>query len=282
MRDAIEEIMQLQKPFSAKNPEATQRRGELVRRILPGQLRELLQAMAAHSDIDDLQAEGSDGAGGKTKFLWTRVYSKSRSPSATDGWYLVFLFSALGGRAYLSLNQGTMEGGRKTRPESELNANTAWARNLLTGRGSFPAKWTPQIELDSGPNELGRGYELGNVVAVEYPKGAVLSDEEIEQDLLDGVGWLAELYRASDKGADRQERPRVWIFQANPNLFDLVGYLKLPSTRPGLIDSWSVSRYADEIADGDTVLLWSAGDAAGIYATGTIVGASFEREREEW
>ncbi len=38
----------------------------------------------------------------------------------------------------------------------------------------------------------------------------------------------------------------------------------------------------DEIADGDTVLLWTAGDAAGIYATGTIFGTTFQRDREEW
>ena len=281
MRDAIEEIMQLQKPFSAGDPEATQRRGELVRSILVGELRVLLPALAARSDIDDLRAEGSDGAGNKTKFLWTRVYSQSRSPRASVGWYLVFLFSANGGRAYLSLNQGTTQQGR-TRPESELNANTAWARNLLTEKGPLPAKWKPEMELDSEPNELGRGYELGNVLAVEYPKGAVPSDEEIEQDLLEGADWLARLYRASDEGADSPERPRVWIFQATPGRFDLVEYLNQPSTRVGMIDSWSLSRYEDEIVDGDIVLLWSAGTAAGIYATGTIVGASFQREREEW
>ncbi len=248
MREAIEQILGLQKEFSASNTEPMQRRGDLVRNKLAGELRGFLPTMAAHSDIEDLQAEGRDGTGLKTEIPWTRVYSKSRSPSATDGWYLVFLFSSLGDRAYLSLNQGTTRWDRgefRQRPESELNAHAAWARNLLTGKDSFPAKWTTQIELDSRRSHLGRGYELGNVVSVEYPVGAVPSDEEIKQDLLEGVGWLAQLYRASDEGPHNPEVERpVWIFQANPHLFDLVGYLKQPSTHPGSIDSWLLRQHA--------------------------------------
>ncbi|HTX94336.1 MAG TPA: DUF3578 domain-containing protein [Mycobacterium sp.] len=284
MRDAIEEILRLQTEYSRENTEPMQRRGTLIRNKLAGELRELLPAMAAQSDIDDLQAEGKDGSGSKTKYPWTRTYSKSRSPRATRGWYLVFLFSSQGHRAYLSLNQGTThwEGGQsRARPASELNANTAWARNLLSSNESLPEKWTTQIDLESEARDLGRGYELGNVVAVEYPAGAVPSDEEIEQDLLKGVGWLARLYRAGDEG--EVEPPRVWIFQAHQ--FDLIGYLKEPSTRPGSIGSWSLNQHDNDIADGDTVLFWSAerrGVAPGIYAVGTIFGPSFQEERREY
>jgi hypothetical protein len=45
---------------------------------------------------------------------------------------------------------------------------------------------------------------------------------------------------------------RTWIFQANPDDFDLDGYL---ASRPALF-VWLVTRYASEIAVGDRVYLW--------------------------
>jgi hypothetical protein len=46
----------------------------------------------------------------------------------------------------------------------------------------------------------------------------------------------------------------VWIFQSNPDIFDLDGYLQHGSGRL----AWEVNQYADRIADGDTVYLWRA------------------------
>ena len=63
---------------------------------------------------------------------------------------------------------------------------------------------------------------------------------------------------------------RTWIFQGNPEVFDIEGYLAASS---GLI-TWTVARYADQISPGDSVYIWrSQGqDAAqaGILAEGTI------------
>ena len=75
---------------------------------------------------------------------------------------------------------------------------------------------------------------------------------------------------------------RVWIFQANPRVYDLIGFLEQPSTQPGTVDEWALRQYTRQVNDGDTVLLWSAGENAGIYATGTILGSSFERPRQPW
>jgi 5-methylcytosine-specific restriction protein B len=74
----------------------------------------------------------------------------------------------------------------------------------------------------------------------------------------------------------------VWIFQANPKNYDLAAFLAEPSTQPGIIDEWSLKQHANEIRDRDTVLLWSSGERAGIYATGTIDGESFMRRRQDW
>ena len=64
---------------------------------------------------------------------------------------------------------------------------------------------------------------------------------------------------------------RTWIFQGNPDVFDIEGYLANSS---GLI-TWTVSRYSEQISPGDTVYLWrSQGHEpklAGIVAEGTVV-----------
>ena len=64
---------------------------------------------------------------------------------------------------------------------------------------------------------------------------------------------------------------KTWIFQGNPKVFDIDGYL-VAST--GVI-TWFVSRYADQIGVGDCVYIWKsqADDAssAGIVAEGTVV-----------
>ncbi|WP_457062560.1 MrcB family domain-containing protein [Mycobacteroides abscessus] len=203
MRNGIEEVLLLQTEYSGDNTEAMQRRGIIVRTELAGELRELLPALIARSSIDDLRVQGKDGTGMKTEIPWTRVYSHSRSPRPTGGWYVVFLFSALGDRVYLSLNQGTTrwDGAEfKKQPEDELIARTQWARSILTNGGPFPSDWTTGIKLDNQRSELGTGYEIGNVVAKEYSLDEIPDDDEIEEDLLTAIGWLGEVYRAGDEG----------------------------------------------------------------------------------
>lgn len=89
-------------------------------------------------------------------------------------------------------------------------------------------------------------------------------------------------YERRWKDPEPRTQRRVWIFQSNPDLYDLREFLSRPDIGPGATDSWLLRQHADEVADGDTVLFWIAGRDAGIYATGTIVGESFIRRREEW
>lgn len=64
---------------------------------------------------------------------------------------------------------------------------------------------------------------------------------------------------------------RAWIFQANPTRFDISRWL---ATGPAEAE-WLVSRYADQIALGDTVYLWrsagSGSEPAGVYASAEII-----------
>ncbi|MGE2816181.1 MrcB family domain-containing protein [Mycobacterium heidelbergense] len=203
MRDAIQEVLLWQTEYSSKVTDAMKRRGDLVRTQLPNELRDLLPELAPRVGVDDLRVQGGDGSGSRTEIPWTRVYSQSRSPSATRDWYLVFLFSAGGDRAYLSLNQGTTQwdaGGWRPQPLSDLSARTAWARQVLTDEATFPGPWTTEMRLDNRASELGTLYELGNVVAVEYPIDDVPSDEQIRADLIVGASWLGRIYDLKDEG----------------------------------------------------------------------------------
>lgn len=58
----------------------------------------------------------------------------------------------------------------------------------------------------------------------------------------------------------------TWIFQANPNLYDIHQCLNLESR-----DLWSCVQYRTKIAKGDRALIWISGKQAGIYAIGTIM-----------
>lgn len=109
MRAQIEEVLRLQRGWTWENTPDMERRGVLVRRDAPNWLREHLPELSklVPQAVDDLSVEGRDGTGRKTEVPWVRVYSTSRSPSATVGFYVVYLFSGSGSHAYVSLNQGT-------------------------------------------------------------------------------------------------------------------------------------------------------------------------------
>jgi hypothetical protein len=59
---------------------------------------------------------------------------------------------------------------------------------------------------------------------------------------------------------------RAWVFQANPQIYDLREALKHLTKL-----HWSVRQYQDEIRSGDRVYLWISGSDGGVVATGRIL-----------
>lgn len=199
VRETMEEVLLLQTDFSPENTDEMQRRGYLVRTQLVKELNELLPALAARSGVDDLHIMGKDGTGRKTEIPWTRIHSISRSSRPTEGWYLVYLFSAAGDRVYLSLNQGTTQWDGmqfKPQPEDQLKERSEWARKQIA---ALPPGWSPTIELDNTRSTLGTSYEWGNVAAIAYELDRMPDDVQIEADLLQAAEWLGDIYRA-DRG----------------------------------------------------------------------------------
>ena len=71
----------------------------------------------------------------------------------------------------------------------------------------------------------------------------------------------------------------TWIFQGNPDRFDVDGLLN--SLSPGDSYDWTLSRYRTEVSVGDRVLIWKSGSEAGVYALARIEGKPFERTEAE-
>jgi len=62
------------------------------------------------------------------------------------------------------------------------------------------------------------------------------------------------------------KKPKVWIFQANPNLYKIKDSLQKEEE-----EFWNLNQHYKEIEIGDRVLIWISGSDAGIYALGTVM-----------
>lgn len=183
-----------------------QKRGRLVRHEIAAWLRERLPDVAETSGrIDDWAVEARDGTGLKNEIPWARVYSASRSASATTGWYVVYLFGASGDRVYLSLMQGTTRwenGEFHPRPAVELRRRAQWAREALSpflqGRGEL----VERISLGARKSKLGPAYEAGTVVAFDYRVDGLPGEEVLTADLRFLVSVLGKLYQLAENAID--------------------------------------------------------------------------------
>lgn len=202
MRELLEETMLLQTHWSAEKTPEMARRGILVRHEVAGWLRDHLEPILAELPprVRDLAVEGKDGIGRKTEIPWARVYSESRSPSATEGWYVVYLFSANGDRVYLTIGQGTTRwaGGEfKPRPQQELLARAAWARTRLAPELAQRPDLTTTIDLGAR-TRLGQSYGPGVVAAISYDIDTIPDEAQLEADLRYMVRTLGRLYVEAD------------------------------------------------------------------------------------
>ncbi|MFJ3707293.1 MrcB family domain-containing protein [Streptomyces sp. NPDC090053] len=200
MDDLLGSVLDLQGAWTASNTDEMRRRGVHIRQGLPALLKERSSALAVALGVavDELGVEGRDGTGLKTEIPWVRVFGREQSPSATTGWYVVYLFSAAGDRVYLSLNQGTTVwtgGDFKARKVEDLRARVGWARPFLTEQIAGRTDLHEEIALDARTS-LGRGYGPGNVIAIEYSREALPAQQVLITDLLYMLGLLRTVYDA--------------------------------------------------------------------------------------
>lgn len=206
MRELLRDVLLLQPVWSRKNTPAMQERGRLIRHEVARWLREQLSAIAENTpSVGDWQVEARDGTGLKNEIPWARVYSTSRSPSATVGWYVVYLFGAQGDRVYLSLMQGTTRwenGDLHARPAAELRQRAQWARRALSPILRHRVDLVEQISLKARKSQLGPAYEAGTVAAFEYALDELPDEEVLANDLRFLASALGHLYQLTEKAID--------------------------------------------------------------------------------
>lgn len=200
IQQLLQEVLDLQPVWSHLKTPEMDRRGLIVRRELREELEshsyELAQALEPYSE--DLAVEGRDGTGPKTEIPWTRIYSASRSPHATTGWYVVFLFSALGDNCYVTLGHGSTEWTGvdfQPRPPEVLRDLMVWARSRLSVDFTLRTDCVQVISLDARRSNLGPAYEAGTALGFSYSSGAIPPDDVILSDLQYLLRLLAAVYR---------------------------------------------------------------------------------------
>ena len=163
---------------------------------------------AASQIVDDpsYKITGSPGKGHWAHTVWLAIFDRLITESAQHGFYLVYLVPSNGDRAYLSLNQATEEiynrvGGRHYRQVLEDTA--ARDRGLLEGEETYGLT-SARLDL-GGTSRLTRGYESGNILAVEYLATDLPDEAELEADLTRLLLLYRSLVEARDQVEENEE-----------------------------------------------------------------------------
>lgn len=204
MLELITEIAQLQSNYTLENTPLMQRRGLLIRKELPSVIRDWVADLKVVMGEfgRDLIVQGKDGEGRKSEIPWVRIASESRSPSAADGWYLVYLFCADGSGVYLALAHASTEytnGQSKSRDSSQLLALRDWARERVLTEFPSASEFEHPMDL-RGSGWRSHKYEASTAFAKFYAMGELPSEEQLKQDVLTFSPWLSLLYREWDLG----------------------------------------------------------------------------------
>lgn len=203
MHDTLREIIALQEEYSATKTPAMERRGGLIRTTLPDEIRsigpQLRAALGSYGD--DADAQGKDNMGQMARIPWVRWFSRSRSPSATHGWYVVYLFHPDASGVSLCLSHGSTQidgSAFVNRSDAEVAELMAWASSVVGG--AFAGDATVRQGISLGGFDLARAYERTTVFSRFYPSGAVPADAVLEADLLRFMVPLRKLYDAQERG----------------------------------------------------------------------------------
>lgn len=172
------------------------------------ELRRQLQATLSQDvNLADLDVAVGGHQGSYGPVPWVRIFSKEKSPSATAGIYLAYLFAADGSRAYLSLQQGSSElRSGEMRPvsnPSQLRANGAVARTGIRELIESPLGTGLTVDMDLAGlrapvttysrQRIGN-YEHANILAIPYESKELQQDHLLLADLRRMLALLLALY----------------------------------------------------------------------------------------
>jgi len=126
---------------------------------------------------------------------------------------------------------------------------------------------------------IGKKYEIFQKKCVEI--GEYIDSNDIIEEMnvrgvtipnnihaLDGQDFLYVMSRGTSN---------VWIFQGNPDKFDVISYVKNNN-----IGNWSVNQHQDEINIGNKIYFWESGEHAGIIGVGEVLSDIYSSHGSEF
>jgi len=210
MREWFEEVCTLQLEHSSENTPAMARRGDLIRNVIPAEMRTwpATSSAAVLPFKGRLNVQGRDGTGLKTFVPWVRIHSPELSPSAQKGWYVVYLFRQDGSGVSICISHGStrFDGGDfKPRSQAEASALMEWARGMFSAEAGA-------IGLEQGVDlksseKLSKAYESTTAFSKFYPVDDLPSETKFMQDALNAVALLGQIYRALELGKEPDAEP---------------------------------------------------------------------------
>jgi MrcB-like, N-terminal domain/AAA domain (dynein-related subfamily) len=148
---------------------------------------------------DDFRVRGSAGAGNQAEIPWVSVLPPGLK-GASEGRYVVYLFSASGDSVYLSLSQAVTG-----HAKADLGA---LAVELREDAGAHP-ELLDKIDLGAS-GELGRKYELATAYAIKYGAGALPPQNALEEDLKRMLDVLQAVLDAEGNGVSPEQPDFDW------------------------------------------------------------------------
>ena len=238
------------------------------------QLNAGLARLPALKKRPQIKIKWSVGQGNWAGIPWIAFLDQAETKTTQKGVYGVLLFREDLSGVYLTLNQGVTEV-TDQHPKIE-------ARKILRERANQYGLLVPELKaagfnIDADidlktEGDLGINYEASTIACKLYTRGAIPSDDAIAADLEALLASYQKVLLA--KGASR----RSWIFQANPQRYDIDGALAELDEL-----SWLINQHPDHIHEGDEVFLWRSGPQGGVVGTATILTepAEFEVSPED-
>ncbi len=219
-----------------------------------------LDGLVAHPHV---VVEFSVGRGNWATVPWIALLDDRETDTTQHGVYGVFLFREDMSGVYLTLAQGVTDPRKRLGGARAAEYLKSTARQIRDGASSLVAdgfQLNNDINLKA-TGQLGADYEDSVIAHKFYSKGSVPDDDSIEAD-------VAALLNAYDHYLSNKPAAaaRAWIFQANPQYYDLENALESLKQI-----EWLVAQYRNEIREGDRVYLWESGDNAGVLASAVVI-----------
>ncbi len=205
LKNDLKRICELQPSYTSLNTPEMQERGGLLRgpvKLAIEALRPMLSPELGRFG-SDFHVSASDGIGRKTELPWIRYCSRSMSPRPTEGFYCVIHFSTDGSAIHVTLGCGSsrfFNGYSVVLPDDELDAQTAWARAVISEQFGNIEPFTDSSQFGA-TRPLPLSFQRATAIAKRVPVGEIES-VDLEGLLIEAARRLRAIYEAQAVGRD--------------------------------------------------------------------------------